>query len=90
MMFSRLIRLIVAIGALLLLAVYFYMNFNKLEFFINDWTSIKNSRTASRVELELSGVVVFQQPLKASEILDAAGKRQIHFVHLPSDIFHDQ
>lgn len=86
-MISRLIKLTMAVGALLLMAVYFYMNFNKVGFVANGWASIKNGKIASRIELELSGVPVFQHHLKASEILDAAGKRQIHFVHLPSDIY---
>lgn len=86
-MLSRLIKLTVMIAALLLMAVYFYMNSNKLEIIADEWAHIRAGNPATGIRLELSGDVLFQQRLKASEIFDRAGNRQIHFIHLPRDVF---
>jgi len=73
--------------SLLLLATYCFLNFNKLETISTDWANISSGDKATRIQLRLSGEPVFQKRLKASEIFDAAGKRQIHFIHLPKDLF---
>jgi len=86
-MLSRLAKLLVPVLALLLLAFYFYMNYNKLVTVSQDIESIVESGAALDLRLELSGETVFQKRLKTSEIFDAAGVRKIYFVHLPKDVF---
>lgn len=84
---SRLMQLALMIAALSLLAVYIYLNINKLENITRKWMNIVNGKPALELRLALSGDVVFQQRLKASAIFDADGIRQIYFVHLPNDLF---
>lgn len=86
-MFSRLLRLTVMIAGLLLFGFYIYLNNNKIEMIPKNVESIENGETALEARLELSGEVVFQQRLKASEIFDAEGLRQIYFIHLPKSLF---
>lgn len=75
------------LAALGLLATYLFMNSNKIQVAKDDWANIRTGNAASRIRLELAGETVFQQHLKASEIFDKAGNRQIHFMHLPRDVF---
>lgn len=84
---TRIIRSIIMTVSLLLLATYCFLNFNKLETTLTDWANISSGDSATRIQLSLSGESVFQKRLKASEIFDTAGKRQIHFIHLPKGLF---
>jgi len=86
-MISRLLKLIALIASLVLLTVYIYLNNNKIKDISREWINIGNGEAAFEVQLALSGVTVFQQRLKASEIFASAGNRQIYFVHLPKDLF---
>jgi len=86
-MFFRFMKLSVAIVALLLFALYIYLNINKIEDNSIKWINIRNGKPALAVRLVLSGEAVFQQRLKESEIFDAEGIRQIYFMHLPKDLF---
>lgn len=84
---SRFTQLVFAIASMLLIAMYIYLNFSKLEVLPGHWSDIVSGSAAVTLELSLSGEPVFQQWLKESDIYGAAGKRQVHFVHLPEDIF---
>lgn len=87
MMRPRLIRLAAMCVGLTMLAVYFWLNASKLDVFRQDWAQIDNGPPALEVRLTLSGEAVFRQRLQTSEIFDAAGNRQIYFVHLPKQLF---
>jgi len=86
-MLSRLLKLAAIIAGAVLFGVYIYLNNNKIEILSRNWESLAEGKAALEVQLALSGEVVFQQRLKASEIFDAEGVRQIYFVHMPKDLF---
>lgn len=73
--------------ATLLVAAYFILNSGKLKDLANEWIEIGSGKAAPLVQLEIAGAPVYKQRLKASEIFDTNGVRQIYFLHLPEDIF---
>lgn len=84
---SRIMHLIIMTVSLILLATYLFLNLSKLTAIPTVWTDISSGNKALTTRLKLNGKAVFKKPLKSSEIFDKAGKRQIHFIHLPKDVF---
>ncbi|MGA9575372.1 MAG: hypothetical protein WBS20_15635 [Lysobacterales bacterium] len=84
---ARILNLIVAGTALLLFALYLFLNYPKLESVSSDWAAISAGKTPVDIRLELAGEILHQRRLKDSEIFDVAGVRQIYFVHLPQKVF---
>jgi len=84
---SRIIKSIVMVVCLLFIAVYLYLNSYKVSGLSNDWAGINAGQAAPGAQLMLADELVYQKRLKASDIFDASGVRQINFVHLPKDVF---
>lgn len=84
---SRLIKLVVMGASLLLMATYILLNQQKLVTLSSNLADINSGKTSLEVRLSLAGEIVHQQALKDSDIFDAAGVRQIFFVHLPDSVF---
>jgi hypothetical protein len=71
--------------ALLLLVVYLNANSYKLGASVADWKNVIGGAAAPEVRVLLGDDLVYRQRLKASEIFDAAGQRQISFIRLSGD-----
>jgi len=82
---SEVIKPIIMVLSLLLMVTYLGMNGYKLKALPGQWEEINASTAAPRVQLMLADELVYQQRLKSSELFDAAGQRQISFIHLPKN-----
>lgn len=83
----KLIEWFVTGSAVLLVVIYIVLNSSKLEYFKNTWVETGSGKAAPLVQLAIAGTQVYQQRLKASEIYDTKGLRQIYFMHLPKAVF---
>ena len=87
MMRNQLTKWLVLLIPVLLTTAYLYLNGSKLAIFTDAWMAISSGHAAPTVQLSLAEEPVYQTHLKASEIFDAEGVRQIYFIHLPMDVF---
>ena len=80
---SEVIKPLIIGLSLVLMAVYFNLNSNKLGASFGHWKDINVGAAAPEVRLMLGDEPVFKLRLKASELFDTTGQRQISFVRRP-------
>jgi len=73
--------------ALLLMAVYMFLNGQKLATLATQWEEFKTGSEAAVASIKLADETIYQHTLKASDILDATGKQQIMIMPVPKSIY---
>lgn len=74
-------------SALLLMAIYLFLNGHKLAVLATQWADFNAGPTAPVASIKLAEETVYQHRLKTSDIFDATGNRQIVIMPVPREIF---
>jgi len=67
---------------LLLSAVYFYLNANKVDVFFSQFNGIVWGEPAPTAQIRIDGKTVWEKPLLSTGYFDATGKLQVHYITL--------
>ena len=86
-MISKIMKWVVTVVALLLMAVYMFLNGQKLVTLATQWDDFKAGSTAAVASIKLADKTIYQHSLNASDIFDETGKRQVVIMPVPKTIY---